>query len=84
MNDVYDCMRTSPRLKSDAAFRDLSTIFDDTEGLVFIDYCHTTEAANARIASAMAANVLGVLSSRAPAAPKAASSDRDRGPNEVE
>ena len=48
-------IKSSPRLKADPAFRDLSTIFDSTEGLVFIDYCHTTEAANARIASEMAA-----------------------------
>jgi len=66
MNHVYDCMRASPQLKSDAAFRDLSAIFDDTEGLVFIDYCHTTEAANARIASAMAERVLEALSGPVP------------------
>jgi hypothetical protein len=66
MNHVYDYLKSSPRLKSDAAFRDLSTIFDDTEGLVFIDYCHTTEAANARIAAAMAEKVLEVLSGPMP------------------
>jgi lysophospholipase L1-like esterase len=66
MNHVCDCMRSSTQLKSDAAFRDLSTIFDDTEGLAFIDYCHTTEAANARIASAMAEKVLEALSGPAP------------------
>lgn len=47
MGDVYSRIRTSPQLESDAAFRDLSNIFDDAEGLVFIDYCHTTETANA-------------------------------------
>jgi lysophospholipase L1-like esterase len=66
MNHVYDCMKSSSRLKSDAEFRDLSAIFDDTEGLVFIDYCHTTEAANARIASAMTERVLELLSGRVP------------------
>ena len=77
MNDVYGYDRTSPQLKADPAFRDLSTIFDDTEGLVFIDYCHTTEAANARIASAMAARVIEVLSSRADGR-KPAGADRGR------
>ena len=66
MGDVYGSMRTSPQLKSNPAFRDLSTIFDDTEGLVFIDYCHTTETANARIASAMAATVVEALSGPRP------------------
>ena len=80
MNDVYDRMRTSPQLKSDPAFRDLSTIFDDTEGLVFIDYCHTTEAANARIASAMAASVLEALSRSGADSRKPAGADRGSGP----
>jgi hypothetical protein len=58
MNDVYDSVRTATRLNSNPAFHDLSAIFDDTEGLVFIDYCHTTESANARIAAAMAATLI--------------------------
>jgi lysophospholipase L1-like esterase len=61
VNQVYGWMRTSSPLKTNPAFRDLSTIFDDTEGLVFIDYCHTTETANARIASVMAARVLEAM-----------------------
>ena len=84
MNDVYDWMRTSPQLKADSAFHDLSTIFDETEGLVFIDYCHTTEAANARIASAMAEKVLEALSSPLPDSRKPAGADRGRGPKKVE
>ena len=55
---VYDRIQTSPELKADPAFHDLSGIFDGTEGLVFIDYCHTTESANARIAAAMADRVI--------------------------
>ena len=46
-------------LKADPAFHDLSGIFADEKKLVFIDYCHTTESANARIAEQMAAAVLG-------------------------
>ena len=59
-------MRSSKTLETNAAFRDLSTIFDDTEGLVFIDYCHTTETANARIAAAMVTKVLETLVARQP------------------
>jgi lysophospholipase L1-like esterase len=51
---VFERIRTSAELANNPAFHDLSGIFDGTEGLVFIDYCHTTEAANERIAAAMA------------------------------
>jgi lysophospholipase L1-like esterase len=50
---VYEKIRMSPDLHDDAAFRDLSGIFGDEQKLVFIDYCHTTESANARIAEQM-------------------------------
>jgi hypothetical protein len=50
---VYEQVRMSPKLKTDPAFRDLSGIFGDMQKLVFIDYCHTTESANARIAEQM-------------------------------
>jgi lysophospholipase L1-like esterase len=50
---VYEQIRTSPNLNADPAFRDLSGIFGDEQKLVFIDYCHTTESANARIAEQM-------------------------------
>jgi lysophospholipase L1-like esterase len=59
LNDVYDRVRASAPLNANPAFRNLSAVFDDTNGLVFIDYCHTTESANARIASEMAALVVG-------------------------
>jgi lysophospholipase L1-like esterase len=64
MTDVYGLIKSSPQLKSEAAFHDLSTVFDDTQGLAFIDYCHTTEAANAQIASAMSEKVLEALVAR--------------------
>ena len=51
------CLRAGsarqPDLNSDPAFHDLSGIFADEQKLVFIDYCHTTESANARIAEEM-------------------------------
>ena len=52
---MYEKIRTSPNLKADPAFHDMSGIFADEKKLVFIDYCHTTETANARIAEQMAA-----------------------------
>jgi lysophospholipase L1-like esterase len=61
---VQTRIRASSRLKADAAFHDASTVFDDSDGLVYIDYCHTTEAANARIATAIADGVIESL--RAP------------------
>ena len=47
---------------SDPSFHDLSGIFDDSESLVFIDYCHTTESANPRIAEAIADDVIAAAS----------------------
>ncbi|MFI5455258.1 MAG: SGNH/GDSL hydrolase family protein [Isosphaerales bacterium] len=67
---VYGRIQASPELKTDPAFQDLSGIFDGTEGLVFIDYCHTTESANARIAVVMADRVLEGLRPIEPAATK--------------
>ena len=79
MNNIYDLARASPQLKADPAFHDLSTLFDDTEVLVFIAYCHTTEAANEQIARAMAASVVKTLSSRADSR-KPTGADRGSGP----
>ncbi len=58
---VHAKIGSSMRLKADAAFRDLSEVFADSEELVFIDYCHTTELANARIASLIADGVIAKL-----------------------
>jgi hypothetical protein len=57
---VHAKIGSSSQLKTDTAFRDLSEVFADSEGLVFIDYCHTTELANARIAFLMAERVIEV------------------------
>jgi len=65
---VYGKIQASPELKSDPAFHDLSGLFDDSPGLVFIDYCHTTESANARIAAVMADRVVEMLPRIEPAA----------------
>jgi len=61
-------IQASPELKTNPAFHDRSGIFDDTEGLVFIDYCHTTESANARIAAVMADRVIEGLRPSKPSA----------------
>jgi lysophospholipase L1-like esterase len=57
---VHTGIGSSSQLKADTAFRDLSGAFADYEGMVFIDYCHITELANARIASLMADGVIEV------------------------
>jgi lysophospholipase L1-like esterase len=59
--EVLRQVRESADLRSDPAFHDLSRVFDDSSGLVFIDYCHTTESANARIATAIAEKVAAEL-----------------------
>jgi lysophospholipase L1-like esterase len=58
---VYGQIRDTAALRADPAFHDISEIFAEQENLVFIDYCHTTEDANATIAKLMADRVLGVL-----------------------
>jgi lysophospholipase L1-like esterase len=55
---VYKQISESHELAADPAFHDLSRIFADEKKLAFIDYCHTTETANAQIAEKMAAAVL--------------------------
>jgi lysophospholipase L1-like esterase len=55
---VYAQINELRELKADPAFHDLSAIFADEKNLAFVDYCHTTEIANARIAEKMAEAVL--------------------------
>jgi lysophospholipase L1-like esterase len=47
-------------------YRDLGGLFDETDDLVFTDFCHTTEAANAAIAAAIAPDVIEALRGRTP------------------
>jgi lysophospholipase L1-like esterase len=58
---VHTRIRASAQLQADTAFQDLSAIFADSDGLIFIDYCHTTEFANRRIAAVLADRVIDVL-----------------------
>jgi lysophospholipase L1-like esterase len=55
---VYERISESRELKADPAFHNLSQIFAHEKSLAFIDYCHTTETANARIAETIAAAVV--------------------------
>ncbi len=59
--EVHSRISASSTLRSDPAFRDLSGIFGDSRNLVFIDYCHTTESANLRIAAAIVEDVVEAL-----------------------
>jgi hypothetical protein len=59
--EVFGRIHSSAALKSDGAFHDLSGIFADTEGLVFIDYCHTTETANLPIALEIVRSLLAAV-----------------------
>jgi hypothetical protein len=55
---VHDRLRAERSLVDDRAFLDLTHLFDDTDELVFLDFCHTTESANATIARAIVAKLL--------------------------
>ncbi|MGC8639519.1 MAG: SGNH/GDSL hydrolase family protein [Isosphaeraceae bacterium] len=63
-NRVHAAIGKSPELVSDPLFLDLSDIFQTTDSLVFLDFCHTTEQANATIASELIRRMikLGVVS----------------------
>jgi lysophospholipase L1-like esterase len=60
-DEVYARIGQSATLKANRSFHNLSGIFDGTENLVFIDYCHTTETANALIAAEIARQVEGAV-----------------------
>ncbi len=71
--DVYEAVRGSRELRDHRGFHDLSREFSRSDELVFIDFCHTTEAGYARIAGTMLGPIASVLRARtassAPAAP---------------
>lgn len=60
-NAATDAIPRSPHLRDRPAFHDLTRIFDDDPNLVYIDYCHTTESANARLAGEIARAVVPLL-----------------------
>lgn len=56
-----DAIPRAPGLRDRPAFHDLTRLFDDDPNLVYIDYCHTTESANGRLADAIASAVVPLL-----------------------
>jgi len=81
--DVHSRISASSTLRSDPAFRDLSGIFGDSRNLVFIDYCHTTESANLRIAAAIVEDVIEALRRALLAESKPGRSASEAGPETV-
>jgi hypothetical protein len=59
--EVHAKINSSAGLRTEKAFRDLSSIFGGSRDLVYIDYCHTTESANRRIAVAIVEDVIALL-----------------------
>ncbi len=58
---VHEQLKKSPELASAADYHDLSALFDNQSDGAFIDYCHTTEKANERIADLMREAILEAL-----------------------
>jgi hypothetical protein len=59
--DVHDALKQADVLRADPAFCDLSEIFRQTESLVFVDFCHTTEAGNKDIARRLVERMMPLL-----------------------
>ncbi len=59
--EVYEAVRVSDGLRNVPRFHDLSRVFDEHPGLVFIDYCHTTEAGNEVVAESVAREAIEAL-----------------------
>jgi len=51
--EVSRAIEAADGLRARPDFVDLADVFRDVDDLIFIDYCHTTEAGNARIAGAI-------------------------------
>ena len=56
--EVARAIQNEADLRARRDFVDLTDVFRETDGLIFIDYCHTTEAGNARIAEAVLSRLL--------------------------
>jgi lysophospholipase L1-like esterase len=75
--EVYGAIRSSTDVGGDVHFHDLSQLFAGTPELIFIDYCHTTESGNRRIAEGIARDAIAILP---PTDPRGPGSDRATGP----
>ncbi len=58
--EVHEQIENAKELRTNPRFMNLSGIFADSETLEFLDFCHTTEAANARIAAVLAARLVEI------------------------
>jgi lysophospholipase L1-like esterase len=63
LGEVYEAIRASRELRAEPRFHDMSRLFADSGDLIFIDYCHTTESGNERIAETIARDALVALRS---------------------
>jgi lysophospholipase L1-like esterase len=63
--EVHAAIGNSGELRGDSRFRDLSGLFAETEDLIFIDYCHTIEAANERVAAEIAGDAIRIIATAA-------------------
>ncbi len=59
--EVYGGVRSSFKAGGDAHFHDLSRLFAGTPEFIFIDYCHTTESGNRKVAEAIARDAIAIL-----------------------
>jgi lysophospholipase L1-like esterase len=62
--EVHQQLERADALVSNPAFLNLSGFFSETASLQFLDFCHTTEAANGRIASVLVARLIEIASDR--------------------
>jgi hypothetical protein len=65
--EVHELLRKDRTLAGADDFRDLSQQFKDRDSLVFLDFCHTTEAANAEIATTIVEAMQATIGPAGPA-----------------
>jgi len=56
--EVHRQLERADALVSNPGFLNLSGIFSEADSLEFLDFCHTTEEANARIAGVLVCKLL--------------------------
>ena len=59
--EVHRQLERADALVSNPDFLNLSGIFSETGSLQFLDFCHTTEEANARIAEVLVSKLLEIV-----------------------
>lgn len=74
--EVDRAIGQNAELQSDRRFRNLSRLFAETPELIFIDYCHTTESGNERIARVIAQDLVETMKAAGPRATDGEPSNR--------